>query len=69
MNGIGQIMIDCIKSIPKDRKEYENKKDYYKQQISNHMLNLKNKLQEKHLLEAFLEKSIFNGGEVNYLTI
>ena len=69
MNGIGQIMIDCIKAIPKDKNHYQNNKSYYKQEISKNMIRLKDKLLEKYRLEAFLEKSIFNSGEVNYLTI
>lgn len=69
MNGIGQIMIDCITAIPLDKEEYNKDKNTYKQEISKYMLQLEEKLQETHMLRAFLEKSIFNGGEVNYLTI
>ena len=33
------------------------------------MRELKDRFQRKALLRAFLRKSLFNGGEVNYLTI
>lgn len=69
MNGIGQIMIDCIKSIPENKEHYQAKKEHYKNLIAEQMIKLKNKLLEHYRLQAFLEKSIFNGAEVNYLTI
>ncbi|RHZ36477.1 hypothetical protein [endosymbiont GvMRE of Glomus versiforme] len=33
------------------------------------MIELADKLQNKHRLKVFVNKSMFNGGEVNYLTV
>jgi len=69
MNGIGEIMLNCINSIPNDKNEYQKNKDFFKEKIASQMILLCNKLQEKYRLEAFLRKSIFEGSQVNYLTI
>lgn len=69
MNGIGQLLIDCIKSFPETYQEYERNKAEAKEKLRPHMVSLANKLQDKHRLRAFIGKSMFNGGEVNYLTV
>ncbi len=50
-------------------KEYQNNKVEAKEKLRPHMVALAGKLQDKHRLKAFIEKSMFNGGEVNYLTV
>jgi hypothetical protein len=69
MNGIGDILIDCIESFPSTFEEYEQVKNSAKEKLRIPMRNLAEKLQNKTRLRAFLNKSIFNGGEVNYLTV
>ena len=69
MNGIGQLLIDCIKSFPETFKEYQENKSDAKEKLKPHMVALAEKLQDKHRLKAFIGKSMFNGGEVNYLTV
>lgn len=69
MNGIGDILINCINSFPNERSVYENDKSKYKEILATNMVTLAEKLQEKYRLSAFINKSMFNGGEVNYLTI
>src|SRR3989344_191066 len=69
MNCIGQHLIDCINSFPQSFEEYQMNKAEAKEKLRPHMVALADKLKEKHRLKAFLSKSIFNGGEVNYLTV
>ncbi len=69
MNGMGQLLIECIKSFPETFKEYQNNKVEAKQKLRPHMVALAEKLQDKYRLKAFMGKSMFNGGEVNYLTV
>lgn len=69
MNGIGDLLIECIKSFPPTFAEYEADKIAAKQRLRVPMLALFAKLSEKPRLRAFFNKSLFNGGEVNYLTV
>jgi hypothetical protein len=69
MNGMGQLLIDCIKSFPETFEEYERNKVEAKEKLRSHMVALADKLQDKRRLRAFIGKSMFNGGEVNYLTV
>lgn len=69
MNGMGQDLINCINAFPKSFVEYQQNKTTSKEALRPHMVILANKLKEKYRLFAFLEKSMFNGGEVNYLTV
>lgn len=69
MNGMGQLLIDCIKSFPETFEEYQQNKAEAKEKLRPHMVALSDKLQDGHRLKAFIGKSMFNGGEVNYLTV
>ena len=70
MNGIGEILIRCIDSFPKYYTDYTGiKKLQAKEKLRQPMRDLKEKLSHKSRLRAFLSKSIFNSGEVNYLTV
>jgi hypothetical protein len=69
MNGIGDLLMDCIKSFPTTYEEYIQNKAEAKEKLRKHMVLLKTKLEDKNRLKAFIGKSMFNGGEVNYLTI
>jgi len=69
MNGIGEILIDCIDAFPTSFDDYQKSKVKAKEKLRPHMVALADKLQDKHRLRVFISKSIFNGGEVNYLTV
>lgn len=69
MNGIGALCLDCINAFPDSFEAYQKDKTTAKERLRIPMVALKEKLQDKTRLRAFLNKSIFNGGEVNYLTI
>ena len=69
LNGIGLLLMDCINAFPPTFAEYQQNKLAAKKRLQIPMRELKYRLQRKVLLKGFLRKSIFNGGEVNYLTI
>ncbi len=69
MNGIGQLLIKCLDVYPETFIAYRADKKYYKEQLKIPMIELKDKFQEKRRVRTFLNKAIFNGGEVNYWTI
>lgn len=69
MNGLGDIFLSCIESFPRSRSEYLENKEKYKIELSRHMVKLCDKLRNKKLLRSFLDKSIFNSGEVDFLAI
>lgn len=69
MNGMGELLIECIQSFPILFDEYQSNKTIAKERLRKHMVALAEKLQDKYRLKAFLSKSMFNSGEVNYLTV
>lgn len=69
MNGIGALLADCIKSFPESFQEYQQNKTEAKERLRVPMRKLAERLQGRSLLKAFLAKSLFNGNEVNYLTV
>ena len=69
LNGIGGLLIHCIDAFPPSYDEYRSNPVAAKERLKTPMRELRDRFQRKALLRAFLMKSIFNGGEVNYLTI
>lgn len=69
LNGIGSLLIHCIDAFPPRYEDYRGNEDAAKQRLRTPMRELKDRFQRRALLRAFLMKSIFNGGEVDYLTI
>lgn len=69
MNGMGELLVACIKAFPEKYEDYLLDKVTYKINLQSPMQSLKNKLQDENRIKAFFAKSIFNGAEVNYLTI
>lgn len=69
MNGIGQLLVECIDVYPESFYEYTRNKKHYKEKLRGPMRKLCEKLQEKRRVKTFLAKAFFNGDEVNYLTI
>lgn len=69
IGNLADIMIQCIDAFPEDRSDYlENKRDA-KIRLQEPMRLLKQEIEKPNIFPALLEKSIFNGGEVNYLSI
>jgi len=66
---LGQIFIDCINSFPATYAEYEINKEKYKKQLEPNMIKLANELKNRSMLKAFINKSMFNSGEVKYLSV
>ena len=69
LNGLGSLLVHCIDAFPPRYSDYEDNKEPAKLRLQTPMRELKDRFQRKALLRAFLRKSIFNGGEVQYLTV
>jgi hypothetical protein len=69
MNGIGELFQECIESFPPSRSDYLKNKELYKTRLQGPMRRLAKKLAERRLLAAFIDKSLFNSGEVDFLVI
>ena len=69
MNGIGDLLAECINAFPPTFAMYQRNKIPAKERLRKPMKKLADLLQEKRRLRAFLNKSLFNAGEVNYLTV
>ncbi len=69
MNGIGQLLIECIDVYPENFHDYTKNKKYYKEKLRKPMRELCEKFQEKRIVRTFIAKSVFNGDEVNYLAV
>ena len=69
LDGIGTLLIHCIDAFPPSYDEYKRNPDIFKERLKTPMRELKDRFQRKALLRAFLAKSIFNAGEVDYLTV
>jgi hypothetical protein len=69
MNGIGALMLQCIAAFPPTFAAYQADKASAKEQLRAPMRELAARMQERPRLRAFLSKAMFNGGEVQYLTV
>ena len=69
LNGVGALLIHCIDTFPPRYEDYRGNEEPSKQRLRTPMRELKDRFQRRALLRAFLMKAIFNGGEVNYLTV
>jgi hypothetical protein len=69
MNGIGDTLAECIQCFPTNFRAYQRNKSAAKERLRRPMRKLAELLQDKRRLRAFLDKSLFNAGEVNYLTV
>lgn len=69
LSGLGDLFLECINSFPENRDDYLKDKNKYKQNLQEPMKKLCEKLKNKDILGAFLEKGLFNSGEVNFLVI
>lgn len=69
MNGLGELFLKCINAFPLKREDYLKNKIKYKQKLQGPMRKLAQKLSQKNLLEGFIDKAMFNSGEVDFLVI
>lgn len=69
MNGIGDLLIECINAFPPAFDQYQTHKQEAKEKLRIPMKKLAGKLQNPNLLRGFLAKSLFNGNEATYLTV
>lgn len=69
MNGLAELFLQCIESFPKSRDNYLKNKVKYKTKLQKPMKILCQRLKEKRLLASFINASIFNSGEVDFLVI
>ncbi len=69
LNGVGSLLVHCIDAFPPRYSDYEDNKEPAKLRLQAPMRELKDRFQRKALLRAFLRKSLFNGAEVQYLTV
>ena len=69
MNGIGDALAACINAFPSNFRAYQRNKAAAKERLRRPMRKLAELLQDKRILRAFLNKSLFNAGEVNYLSV
>lgn len=68
LNGIGTLLVHCIDAFPPSFSEYTKNPVAAKERLRTPMREIKDRLQRKALLRAFLKKALFNSGEVDYLT-
>ena len=69
MNGMGDLLKACIGAFPDRFEDYLHNKQAAKDKLRPFMRAIAEKLQDKRRLRAFFHKSMFNGGEVDYLTV
>ena len=72
LQGIGNIapvMIRCLDSFPEKFQDYDNDKITAKTALQAPMRELCLELQKPNIMPAFISKAMFNGGEVNYLSV
>lgn len=69
MNGMGQLLKDCLDIFPNDRNDYETNKSHFKELLKKPMTELSDKLQSINRRKTFLAKAFFNGGEVQFLSV
>jgi len=69
MNGMAKLFLQCIQCFPESFQQYKNNKKLYKECLERPMIELCSRLRDRSILSAFIDKSMFNSGEVNYLAI
>lgn len=66
---LAKIMIACLDAFPEQFEEYKRDKSHAKAELQKSMRKLCEELKKPNLFASFLDKAIFNGGEVNYLSV
>lgn len=68
INGIGELLAECIDAFPPEFDEYRADKPRYKYQLRAPMRAVKDKLSKPKLLSAFFGKALFND-KVDFLAV
>lgn len=66
---VPELMVACIDAFPEERSSYLANRDRYKLRLQVPMRRLRDELSKPRFLRAFLNKALFNGGEVDYFVI
>jgi len=66
---LADLMIQCIDAFPEDFSDYEMDKQSAKYRLQEPMRLLKEEIEKPDIFPALLRKAIFNGDEVDYLSI
>jgi len=69
LNGFGELIINCLNVFPEKRDNYLLNKDQCKKNLGFAINKLTEKLRDRNKIAGFLQQAIFNGNEVDYLTI
>ena len=66
---VPELMVACLDAFPDEFQDYRANQELYKLGLQTPMRHLRDELVKPRLLRAFLEKSLFNGSEVDYFVI
>ena len=71
LGNVGNLMIRCIDALPEDWDLYQEEYEKFlaKRRLQEPMRLLMSEIRKPHIKPAFFEKAIFNGEEVDYLTV
>ena len=69
LGDISEIMVACIDALPGQYDDYRAGKDTAKRRLQPQMRRLRDELLKPNLFRAFLDKSLFNGGEATHLSV
>ena len=69
IGNIANLFIDCIDAFPENRSDYLEDKTYFKERLQEPMRQLKDEICKPDIFPQLLSKAIFNGDEVDYLSI
>ena len=69
IGNIANLFIDCLDAFPENRSDYLEDKIYFKKRLQGPMRQLKDEICKPTIFPQLLSKAIFNGDEVNYLSI
>ena len=69
LGNMADIMIACLDAYPATFDEYWNDKETAKSNLQPHMRKLRDELDNPRLFRAFLDKSLFDGGNSDYLSL
>ena len=69
IGNIANLFIDCLDAFPENRSDYLADKTYFKKRLQEPMRQLKDEICKPTIFPQLLSKAIFNGDEVDYLSI
>lgn len=69
LGNLADTMINCLDAYPDTYEDYLNDKETAKLNLQPHMRQLRDELDNPRLFRAFLEKSLFDGGNADYLSL